>query len=600
MDPKMGASFLFFPVEEGKVFIREDLSPEQNAFGDTCREFFEKEVATKNEDIEAMKEGVSVGLLKKAGELGLLMVEVPEAYEGLGMDKCTASIVTEESVTQGSFSVTIMCHTGIGTLPILYFGTEEQKKKYLPKLASGEMMGAYALTEANSGSDALAAKTKAVLSEDGKHYILNGSKTFITNGSWADVMTVFAKVDGEKFTAFIIEKDFEGYSVGAEEHKMGIKGSSTTTINLDDCKVPVENVLGEIGKGHKIAFNVLNIGRWKLGAGTTGGCKQVLKHIIPYTNERQQFGKNLSEFGLIRKKIADISVLTYISESMVYRVAGLYDDAIASIDKSAEGYDQKCIESIEEYAVEASIAKVFGSEALWDAADEGLQALGGYGFSAEYPLEAIQRNSRINRIFEGTNEINRMLVPGTILKRAMGGDFDMMSEIQKVLAELKAGFKVTPLGDWGSGTFKDRVNLAKKLAIYSCGVALQKYMADIKDQQYALEKMADLVIYVFAMDSAYKRTQQLLEKEGKKDQEVGIDENNIPACLTALYIAETYNKLFVTARSLIGEVADEDADGLVKYQKALARFDLFSPINSTKYREAIAAHMIKRGKYSLT
>jgi len=586
----MGASFLFFPAEEGQIFMREDLSPEQIAFGDTCRDFFEKEVVPQGDAIENHEGTASVDLFKKAGELGLLMAEVPEAYEGLGMDKRTATILAEEAVAQGSFSVTLMCHTGIGTLPILYFGTEEQKKKYLPKLASGEMMGAYALTEPGAGSDALASRTKAVLSDDGKHYILNGSKMFITNATWADVMTVFAKVDGEKFTAFIVEKDFEGYSIGAEEHKMGIKGSSTTTVNLDDCKVPVENVLGEIGKGHKIAFNVLNIGRWKLGAGSAGGCKLILKHMLPYLQDRKQFEKSLNEFGLIRKKISDVAMLSYVCESMMYCVAGLYDDAIAAIDKNAEGYDRQCIEAIEKYAVEASVAKVFGSEALWQCADEGVQALGGYGFSAEYPMEAIERNSRINRIFEGTNEINRMIIPGTILKRAMSGEFDMMSEIQKVLGELKEGYQITAMGDWDSGTFKDRVNVAKRLAIYACGVAVQKYMADIKDQQYALESMANIVIAVFAMDCAYKRTQQLLAKDANQ---------KVPTYLASIYIAETYNKILITARELIGEIADGDENLLGKYQKALSRFDLFAPINATKLRELVATHMVARGKYSL-
>ncbi|EKD50321.1 MAG: hypothetical protein ACD_62C00575G0001 [uncultured bacterium] len=590
MDQKMGTGFLFFPADEGVIFTREDLTSEQLAFGDTCRDFFDKDVFPKNNDIENHVGTTSLDLLKKAGELGLLMVEVPEAYGGLGMDKRTATIVSEESVSQGSFSVTLMCHTGIGTLPILYFGTQEQKEKYLPKLATGEWMGAYALTEPGSGSDALAARTKAVLSEDGKHYILNGSKMFITNATWADVMTVFAKVDGEKFTGFIIEKGFPGYSVGAEEHKMGIKGSSTTTVNLDDCMVPIENVLGEVGKGHKIAFNVLNIGRWKLGAASVGGCKLVLKYMVPYLIDRKQFGKSLSEFGLIRKKIADVATLSYVAESMMYCVAGLYDDAIATLDKSDANYDRKSIEAIEKYAVEASIAKVFGSEALWQCVDEGVQALGGYGFSAEYPLEAMQRNARINRIFEGTNEINRMIVPGTILKRAMSGEFDMMGEIQKVLGELKAGYTIKPLGDWESGTYRDRVNLAKKLAIYACGVAVQKYMADIKDQQYALELMANLVIEVFAMDCAYKRTQQILAKDATQ---------KIPSYLAGIYIAEAYDKMLMIARRLVGEIADGDENLVGKYQKALTRFDLFAPINTNKLRELVATHMVERGGYAL-
>jgi alkylation response protein AidB-like acyl-CoA dehydrogenase len=596
---KQGGSFLLNPVEEGEIFTRESLTEEQIAFQNATTDFFENEVAPKNSEIENHQNNISAELLKKAGELGLLMVEVPEAYGGLGLGKRTATVVTEAATAQGSFAVTFMCHTGIGTLPILYFGNEEQKKKYLPKLASGEYIGAYALTEAGSGSDALAARTKAVLSADGKHYILNGSKAFITNGAWADVFTVFAKIDGEQFTGFIVEKDMPGFSIGTEEKKMGIKGSSTVTINFDDCQVPVENVLGKIGKGHRIAFNVLNIGRWKLGAAAVGGCKRVLKEMVPYVIERKQFGKSLSEFGLIRKKVADCSISTYATESIMYRVAGLYDHAIAALDKSDPEYDYKCIKAIEEYAIEASIAKVFGSEALWECADEGVQAFGGYGFSAEYPMESIQRDSRINRIFEGTNEINRLIIPGTLLKRAMSGEFDLMGEIQGILKEIKQGFEVEPLGDFGSGTFKHRVNLAKKLTVYACGVAVQKFMQEITDQQYILEKMANMIIQVFAMDSVMKRTVQLLKQESQDDELIPITKNNIPVCMTEVFISEAYEKTLSIARSILAEVADGNVDEYAKYKKAFKRFALFDPINTTKYREAIANHMVQRGKYTL-
>lgn len=594
-----GGEFLLTTVNQGTSFIPEDLSEEQVAFGKACKEFFTNEVAPASDKIEKLEPGVSSGLLRKAGELGLLMVEVPENYGGIGMDKRAATIVTEESTTQGSFAVTFMCHTGIGTLPILYFGTEEQKQKYLPKLASGEYMGAYALTEAGSGSDALAAKTKAVLTDDGKHYILNGSKMWITNGSWADVFTVFAQVDGDKFTAFIVEKGTPGFTIAAEEKKMGIKGSSTTEITFSDCKIPVENVLGEIGKGHKIAFNVLNIGRWKLGAGAVGGCKKVLKYMLPYTSERKQFGKSLNEFGLIRKKIADCAIRAYGSESVIYRIAGLYDEAISKLDKNDADYDNKCLQAIEDYAIEASIAKVYGSEMLWDCADDGVQALGGYGFSQEYPMEAIQRDCRINRIFEGTNEINRLIIPGTMLKRAMKGQMDLMGEIQKILGELKEGFDAVSGSDFGGGAYKCRVELGKKLAIYASGVAVQKYMAEIKDEQYLMEKMANLVIDSFVMDSAYRRTVQLLKKEQLDQELVPITKNNIPVCMTEVLLAESYDNMIRTARELLAEVADGNPDEYAKYKKALDRFDVFTPINTKKYREAIAVHMIQRGEYAL-
>jgi alkylation response protein AidB-like acyl-CoA dehydrogenase len=593
-----GGAFLLEPVEQGKIFIREDLTDEQIAFGKTTEDFFWGEVAAVNEDIEHQKDGVSVGLLKKAGELGLLMVEIPENYGGLGMDKRTATVVSEESVAQGSFSVSFMCHTGIGTLPILYFGNETQKQKYLPKLATGEYIGAYALTEAGSGSDALGAKTKAVLSPDGKHYVLNGSKMWITNGRWADVFTVFAKVDGEKFTAFIVEKTFPGFSHAAEEKKMGIKGSSTVVINFDNCLVPVENVLGEIGKGHKIAFNVLNIGRWKLGAAAIGGCKKVLKHMIPYVKERKQFGKAISEFGLIRKKVAEVSVKTYVTEALMYRVAGLYDDAIAALDKTDPQYDRKSIEAIENYAIEASIAKVYGSEALWFAADEGVQALGGFGYSQEYPMESIQRDSRINRIFEGTNEINRLIIPGTMLKRAMAGQFDLMSEIQKIIGELKTGFAALTQSELSP--LIARVNLAKKLAVYASGVAVQKYMADIQNQQYLMEKMADLVIETFAMDSALKRTLQIVDKNGDGNIDIvpGAKEN-IPVEIARVCVTEGYERMLTIAKALLTEVADGNLEEYGKYRKALARFDIFDPVNASRSKEIIAHHMLAKDNYSL-
>jgi len=527
-----------------------------------------------------------------------LMVEIPENYGGLGMDKRTATVVSEESVAQGSFSVSFMCHTGIGTLPILYFGNETQKQKYLPKLATGEYIGAYALTEAGSGSDALGAKTKAVLSPDGKHYVLNGSKMWITNGRWADVFTVFAKVDGEKFTAFIVEKTFPGFSHAAEEKKMGIKGSSTVVINFDNCLVPVENVLGEIGKGHKIAFNVLNIGRWKLGAAAIGGCKKVLKHMIPYVKERKQFGKAISEFGLIRKKVAEVSVKTYVTEALMYRVAGLYDDAIAALDKTDPQYDRKSIEAIENYAIEASIAKVYGSEALWFAADEGVQALGGFGYSQEYPMESIQRDSRINRIFEGTNEINRLIIPGTMLKRAMAGQFDLMSEIQKIIGELKTGFAALTQSELSP--LIARVNLAKKLAVYASGVAVQKYMADIQNQQYLMEKMADLVIETFAMDSALKRTLQIVDKNGDGNIDIvpGAKEN-IPVEIARVCVTEGYERMLTIAKALLTEVADGNLEEYGKYRKALARFDIFDPVNASRSKEIIAHHMLAKDNYSL-
>lgn len=586
-----GGEFLLKSTQALNVFTPEDLSDEQVSLGDVCRKFIEEDVyAQHDHDIEEQKDNITPKLLKKAGEMGLLMVEIPEALGGLGMNKATATVVSENSVRQGSFGVTCMCHTGIGTLPILYFGTEAQKQKYIPKLATGEFIGAYALTEAGSGSDALGAKTKAVLSPDGKHYILNGEKMWITNAAWADVFTVFAKIDGEKFTGFIVDKDTPGFTTAAEEKKMGIKGSSTRAINFSDAKVPVENVLGEIGKGHKIAFNILNIGRWKLGAACTGGCKWILREAIKYAKERQQFKQPIANFGLIRKKIADIGIRTYFTESMVYRIAGLYDAAIAKLPTDDPKHEEHVLACIEEFNIEASIAKVYGSEALWFAADEGVQTLGGYGFSAEYPMERVQRDSRINRIFEGTNEINRLLIPGTLLKRAMSGGIDLMGAISRIVAELKDG-----LAREGQGPLAQEIdiaNFAKKLAVYASGVAVQKYMQNIQNEQLIMEAMANLTIEAFAIDSGVARALKLIAAHGEA-------KTSVVTAMVKTYASEKYAELLTTARTLLANVAAGNADEYAKYAKALSRFDVFTPLATNPLRETIAARLIEKEAYVL-
>lgn len=586
-----GASWLMTPVGEEKIFIPEDLPEDARQFAQTTADFMKKECAPLSEAIEKKQEGVSVGLLKKAGEIGLLMAEIPEAYGGLGMNKVTSCAMSENSTYQGSFVVSYMCHTGIGTLPILYFGNEQQKQKYLPKLASGEYIGAYALTEAGSGSDALAAKTKAVLSPDGKYYILNGEKMFITNGAWADVITVFAKIDGEHFTGFIVEKGFEGVSHGKEEVKMGIHGSSTVPIILQDAKIPVENVLGEIGKGHKIAFNVLNVGRFKLGAACVGGCKRALEMTTKYVKERKQFGQPLADFEAIQQMIAEMVVRTYVAESMMYRYAGTVDDAISTLDKAAENYDKQAMKMIEEYAIEASIAKVFGSEALDLCADLGVQAHGGYGYIQEYPIEGLYRNSRINRIFEGTNEINRMLIPGTLLKRAMKGEIDLMGEIQRIVGQLKAGFGAPQLHPVLSNKVW-LVQQAKRLAVYVSGVAVQKYMADIKDRQTFLLEMADFVMEAYAMESALQRTLQLLEKKGAENCELEV-------AATKVYINETCLALRARARQFCANVAKGDNETYIKYDKAITRILDFVPSYMLDYRAQLAQAALDKEGYPL-
>lgn len=588
---RQGAGWLLTEVGKDPIFIPEDMNDEQKAFGQTVLDFVEKEVYPNSDKIEKKEEGVSAGLLKKAGEIGLLMAEIPEAYGGLGMNKVTTTALSECATKQGSWTVSYMCHTGIGTLPILYFGNKEQKQKYLPKLASGEYIGAYALTEAGSGSDALAAKTKAVLSEDGKHYILNGEKMFITNGAWADVITVFAKVDGEHFTGFIVERDHNGVTAGKEEVKMGIHGSSTTPIILEDAKVPVENVLGEIGKGHKIAFNVLNIGRWKLGAACTGGCKRILEHTTNYVKERKQFGQPLADFEAVRMMVADMVIKTFVTESMMYRYAGCLDDAIATLKKDDPEYDQKALKMIEEYAIEASIAKVYGSEALDQVADLGVQAHGGYGYIQEYPVEAFYRNSRINRIFEGTNEINRMIIPGTLLKRAMKGEMDLMGEIQRIVAQLKEGFPTPEV----HGTLNNKlhmVNQAKKLAVYVSGVAVQKYMTDIKDRQSFLLDMADFVIEAYAMESALQRTLQLIEKNGEDASELAI-------AATKVYVNDTCADLVTRARQFCANVAKGDDEAYAKYHKAIDRILDVRPISTLDLRSTLAEAALEKQAYPI-
>src|SRR5881392_2908794 len=434
-----GGSFLLEERTPDEIFTPEDFTEQHQLIGQTAEEFATNEIVPNIEKMEHKDFSVTRELLKKAGELGLSGVEIPEAYGGLEMDKVTAAVIADHIAKYAGFATTWGGHTGIGTLPIVYFGADEQKKKYLPRLASGETVGAYALSEASSGSDALNCRARAVLSPDGKQYILNGEKMWITNAGFADLFTVFAKVDGEKFTAFLVEKSFSGFSIGAEEHKMGIRGSSTCPIILNDCKVPVENLLGEAGKGHLIAFNILNIGRFKLGAMCVGGGRVSLEHAIGYAKQRKAFHKVIADFGLVREKIANMATVLYVGESLVYRTVAMMDTALSEVDKAAADAAKLTLKAIEEYAVECSIIKVWGSEMIDYVVDETVQIYGGYGFVEEYPAERAYRDARINRIFEGTNEINRLIISGFLLKRAMTGQLPLMSGIKQLMDEVLAG-----------------------------------------------------------------------------------------------------------------------------------------------------------------
>ncbi len=434
-----GGSFLLEERKPDEVFTPEDFTEQHQLIGQTAEEFAVNEIMPNTEKMEHKDFSVTRDLLKKAGDLGLSSAEIPEAYGGLEMDKVTAAVIADHIAKYAGFATTWGGHTGIGTLPIVYFGTEDQKKKYLPRLGAGEIIGAYALSEASSGSDALNCRARAQLSSDGKHYVLNGEKMWITNAGFADLFTVFAKVDGEKFTAFLVERTFPGFSVGAEEHKMGIRGSSTCPLILNDCQVPVENVLGEIGKGHIIAFNILNVGRFKLGAMCVGGARVALENSIGYAKQRKAFNKVIADFGLVREKIANMATLIYVGEALVYRTVGMMDVALAEVDKASADAAKETRKAIEEYAVECSIIKVWGSEMIDYVVDETMQIYGGYGFVEEYPAERAYRDARINRIFEGTNEINRLIITGFLLKRAMSGQLALMPAIKKLMDEVLAG-----------------------------------------------------------------------------------------------------------------------------------------------------------------
>ncbi len=584
-DVKKGGSYLIEEVSAEDIFTPEDLNDEQKMIARMTEDFVMGEVVPHLEEIENHNFDHSVRLLKEAAELGLLAADVPEKYGGAGLDKISTTLITEKFALSRSFALSYGAHVGIGTLPIVFFGNEDQKQRYLPDLATGKKIAAYALTEPGSGSDALGAKTTAKLSDDGKYYILNGEKQWITNSGFADVFVVYAKVDGDKFSAFIVDRDLKGVSTGAEEKKMGIKGSSTRTLILEDVHVPVENLLGEVGRGHVIAFNILNIGRYKLAAGCVGSSKRAVDISARYAKERQQFKQPIANFPLIQNKLATMAARTYASESMVYRTAGLIENMLGRLGDSDDG--QVVAKSIAEYAIECSINKVFASEVMDYCVDEGVQIHGGYGFMQEYEIENMYRDSRINRIFEGTNEINRLLIPGTLMKKAMKGELPFMEAAAGLQQELMM-FMPPEIGDEPLEQEKHWVEMSKKIFLMIAGSAVQKYQQDLEKEQEILSNIADIAIETFAMESALLRTLKAVEKNGTDAEQHKID-------LTRAFAAESFEKVEKLARESLA--AMEEGDTLRTMLSILRRLTRHMPMNSVALKRRIAAKVLENDGY---
>ena len=592
-----GGAFLIENATPAECFFPEDFTDEHKQIAQTTADFATNEVVPVSDPIEAKDFAVTRRLIKEASALGLTSVDIPEEYGGLEMDKVTSAIVADNIAKQGSFSVAFSAHVGIGTLPIVWYGTPEQKAKYLPKLASGEFVGAYALSESTSGSDAMNPRSRAVLSEDGKHYILNGEKMWITNGGFADIYTVFAKcairegdkAGEEKLTAFLVERGTSGFSVGKEEHKLGIRGSSTCPLILKDCKVPVENLLGEVGKGHHIAFNVLNVGRYKLGSAAIGGARTAFNHGIQYAKERKAFGKAIAEFGLIQEKIADCAVGIFAGEALCYRTVGLIDRALADV---AHGDTKEIQKQIESYAVECSIVKVWASEMLDTVVDHVVQIYAGYGYVEEYPAERAYRDARINRIFEGTNEINRLIITGWLMKSAMAGKLPLMQAIKALMDEVMAG--PSPKED-REGPLAEECGLlaqAKKLTLFAAGAATQRYMAAIADEQEVMAAIADCVMEVFVMESAILRA----EKIGARKAGAGPNKE-IAVAMARIYAEKAMETIELAARRVIAAVAEGDM--LRTQLTILRRLAKHDPADTIALRRQVAGHVVKAGRYAL-
>lgn len=581
-----GGSFLIEEQTPESIFTPGDFNEEHRMIADTTRQFMDAEVQPRIGELESKDWKLARELVKSAAELGLVGANIPEEYGGLGLDQTSGAIIVENLGRSASFAATLGAQSGIGLLPIIYFGTEAAKQKYLPPIAAGDLITAYALTEAGSGSDAMAAKATAKLSDDGTHYLLNGEKMFITNGGFADIFIVFAKVDGDKFSAFIVERQ-EGCKSGAEEHKMGIKGSSTTPLILADAKAPVENLLGEIGKGHKIAFNILNIGRFKLGAMCLGGMKLAMQESVRYANERQQFGKSISSFGAIKSKLGEMAIRTWVGEAMIYRTLGMIEEGLAAVADSKD-MDAR-LKAIEEYAAECSIIKVALSEYCGYVTDEMVQIFGGYGYSADYPAERAYRDTRINRIFEGTNEINRMLIPGRLMKAALSGRLALLPAAQALMDEiLSPSMASFELDDSLLATEQKLVQNAKKVALMTLGTAAQKYMMGLSDQQEILMSVADIIMDTFAMESAILRARKMAGVQGEEAVALQLD-------MTRVFCNDAVERIEADGKNTLAAMAE--GDELRTLLAALRRFTKMTPMNTVAARQRIANAMIEANRY---
>ncbi|MFG0212531.1 acyl-CoA dehydrogenase family protein [Brevibacillus porteri] len=581
-----GGSFLIDAGSADDVFVPEEYTEEQKMIAKTTEDFVNNEVRPHLEELENHQFDISVRLLKEAGELGLLAGDVPEKYEGLGLDKVSTALVTEKFSLARGFALSYGAHVGIGSLPIVYFGNEEQKQRYLPDLASGKRIAAYCLTEPGSGSDALGAKTTATLSADGTHYILNGEKQWITNAGFADVFIVYAKIDGEKFTAFIVERTFPGVSFGPEEKKMGIKCSSTRTVILQDVPVPVDNLLGEPGKGHVIAFNILNVGRYKLAVGAVGSAKKAVEIATNYAKERKQFKTPIANFTLIKNKLANMAVKTYAAESSVYRTVGLFDTALTRLGEKADD-GAEVAKAIADYAIECSINKVFATEVLDYCVDEGVQIHGGYGFMSEYEIENMYRDSRINRIFEGTNEINRMLIPDTLVKKAMKGELPLMQAAGSLQAELMSYYP-EEIEDAPLAMEKHFINITRKIILMVAGSALMKYQQEMSKEQELLAFAADMLIELYAMDSIVKRTEKAMAANGIEAEQQKLE-------MTAVYVHEAFDRIEGWAKEALATM--EEGDELRLRLSILKKLTRRTPINTVALKRSIADRVIEAGAY---